>query len=115
MLAAWPAGRPSRWWSSHARLQSAGALRGALHEANPELGRHTGYPDQLAGDDIPLGSQIVFVCDAYSAMNGDRCYQAARSPADARAELRRNAGTQFAPAVVDAFLAARPAPVATAA
>ena len=42
-------------------------------------------------------------------MTSDRCYEPAMSPAEARAELRAHAGTQFAPAVVDAFLAARPA------
>ena len=95
--------------------QSAPALAGVagLIRSSHERWDGTGYPDQLAGDEIPLGSQIVFVCDAYSAMTGARTYQPARSQADARAELRRNAGTQFAPAVVDAFLAARPAPVAT--
>jgi two-component system cell cycle response regulator len=94
--------------------QSAPALAGVggLIRSSHERWDGTGYPDRLAGDDIPLGSQIVFVCDAYSAMTGDRCYTVAKSPAYARAELRRNAGTQFAPAVVEAFLAARPAPVA---
>jgi HD-GYP domain-containing protein (c-di-GMP phosphodiesterase class II) len=56
----------------------------------------------------------VFVCDAYSAMTAERSYAAAKSEAEARAELRRHAGTQFAPAVVDAFLAARPAVSASA-
>jgi two-component system, cell cycle response regulator len=64
-----------------------------------------GYPDALAGDEIPLGSQIVFVCDAFSAMTSDRPYAPALSEDDARAELLRHAGTQFAPAVVEAFLA----------
>jgi diguanylate cyclase (GGDEF)-like protein len=66
-----------------------------------------GYPDALAGDDIPLGAQIVFVCDAYAAMTSDRPYQAALNEAEAIDELRRNAGSQFAPAVVQAFLAVR--------
>ena len=65
-----------------------------------------GYPDALARDDIPLGSQIVFVCDAFSAMTTDRPYAHARSEADAIAELRRGAGSQFSPAVVEAFLRA---------
>jgi diguanylate cyclase (GGDEF)-like protein len=65
-----------------------------------------GYPDALAGDDIPLGSQIVFVCDAFSAMTADRPYAPTRSEEDAIAELRRNAGSQFSPAVVEAFLRA---------
>jgi diguanylate cyclase (GGDEF)-like protein len=65
-----------------------------------------GYPDALAGDEIPLGSQIVFVSDAFSAMTSERPYAPARSQADAIAELRRHAGSQFSPAVVDAFLRA---------
>ena len=65
-----------------------------------------GYPDALAGDDIPLGSQIVFVCDAFSAMTADRPYAPARTEEDAIAELRRHAGSQFSPAVVEAFLRA---------
>jgi two-component system cell cycle response regulator len=65
-----------------------------------------GYPDALARDEIPLGAQIVFVCDAYSAMTSERPYAAALSEAEALDELRRHRGTQFAPAVVDAFLRA---------
>jgi two-component system, cell cycle response regulator len=63
-----------------------------------------GYPDALAGDNIPLGAQIVFVCDAYSAMTSERPYAAALSEAEALAELLRHSGTQFSPVVVDAFL-----------
>lgn len=62
-----------------------------------------GYPDGLAGEEIPLGARIVFVCDAYHAMISDRCYQRARSRADAIAELRRNAGTQFDLRAVEAL------------
>ena len=93
--------------------QSAPALTGVagLIRSSHERWDGAGYPDRLARDEIPLGSQIVFVCDAYSAMTGDRCYKPAMSQSDARAELRRNAGAQFAPAVVDAFLAVRPAAV----
>jgi two-component system, cell cycle response regulator len=95
--------------------QSAPALTGvaALIRSSHERWDGTGYPDRLAGDAIPLGSQIVFVCDAYSAMTGDRCYKPAMASADAHAELRRNAGTQFAPAVVEAFLAVRLSAVPT--
>jgi two-component system, cell cycle response regulator len=95
--------------------QRAPALTGVakLIRSSHERWDGTGYPDRLAGDEIPLGAQIVFVCDAYSAMTGDRCYKAAMAPADAHAELRRNAGTQFAPAVVEAFLAVRLAAVST--
>ena len=74
-----------------------------------------GYPDGIAGEDIPIGSRIIAVCDAYHAMISDRAYRPARSPEEAVAELRRCAGTQFDPAVVDAFceaLAGPPEPAA---
>jgi two-component system cell cycle response regulator len=89
--------------------QSAPALVGisSLIRSSHERWDGNGYPDQLAGDDIPLGAQIVFVCDAYAAMTSDRCYKPAMSKVEANAELERNAGTQFAPAVVQAFLAAQ--------
>jgi two-component system, cell cycle response regulator len=62
-----------------------------------------GYPDGLRGEDIPLGARIVAVCDAYDAMTSDRPYKAAMTDAEAIAELRRCAGAQFDPAVVEAF------------
>jgi HD-GYP domain-containing protein (c-di-GMP phosphodiesterase class II) len=62
-----------------------------------------GYPDRLAGEEIPIESRIVSVCDAYNAMTTNRPYHAAISAADALAELRREAGRQFDPAVVAAF------------
>lgn len=65
-----------------------------------------GYPDQLAGEDIPLGARIVAVCDSDDAMTTDRAYRRAMSAADALAELRRCAGTQFDPDIVEAFAAA---------
>ena len=71
-----------------------------------------GYPDGLAGEEIPPGAQISFVCDSFSAMTADRCYQAGMSPAEAGEELRRHAGSQFSPAVVAAFLAEREAAAA---
>ena len=64
-----------------------------------------GYPDQLAGDSIPLGARIITVCDSYHAMTSDRTYRRALSAEVAAAELRACAGTQFDPAVVAAFLA----------
>jgi HD-GYP domain-containing protein (c-di-GMP phosphodiesterase class II) len=63
-----------------------------------------GYPDGLAGDQIPIASRIVLACDAYHAMTSDRPYRRARPEDEARAELRRCAGTQFDPAVVAALL-----------
>ena len=76
-----------------------------LVRASHERWDGTGYPDQLAGSQIPLGARIIAACDAFEAMTSDRCYQAARTPAEAIEELRRNAGTQFDPAVVQALCA----------
>jgi two-component system, cell cycle response regulator len=64
-----------------------------------------GYPDGLAGEDIPLVARVVAVCDAFDAMTSSRPYRPALSVDEALAELRRCAGTQFDPAVVAAFLA----------
>ena len=63
-----------------------------------------GYPDGLAGEEIPLIARIVCACDAYSAMTTDRSYRKARSPEAALAELQRSAGTHFDPRVVDAIV-----------
>ena len=71
-----------------------------------------GYPDGLRGEAIPLGARIVAVCDAFSAMCEDRPYGSVLSEAEALAELRRCAGTQFDPRVVRAFCLTRAAPVA---
>ncbi len=65
----------------------------------------TGYPDALAGEEIPLPSRIICVVDAYCAMTTRRSYKDAFSVERARDELQRYAGTQFDPQVVEAFLA----------
>jgi diguanylate cyclase (GGDEF)-like protein len=65
----------------------------------------SGYPDGLAGEQIPLSARIISVCDAFGAMTSDRPYRPAMSIELACAELRAHAGTQFDPTVVDAFLA----------
>jgi diguanylate cyclase (GGDEF)-like protein len=62
-----------------------------------------GYPDGLRGEQIPLGSRIIFVTDAYDAMTSDRTYRPRRSSRAALAELERCAGTQFDPGIVAAF------------
>jgi HD-GYP domain-containing protein (c-di-GMP phosphodiesterase class II) len=64
-----------------------------------------GYPDGLAGQQIPIGARIVFVADAFCAMTEERPYADAQSVQTACRELRACAGTQFDPAVVDALLA----------
>ncbi len=62
-----------------------------------------GYPDGLAGEEIPLGARIIFICDAFEAMTSDRAYRSAMPADEALAELRRCAGTQFDPMLVDVF------------
>ena len=62
-----------------------------------------GYPDGLRGDEIPLGARVVAVCDAFEAMTTERPYRGPVTHSDAIAELRRCAGTQFDPIVVEAF------------
>jgi len=63
-----------------------------------------GYPDGVAGDQIPIGARVILACDAYHAMTSDRPYRRAMSHADAVAELTRNAGTQFDPDVAEALV-----------
>jgi diguanylate cyclase (GGDEF)-like protein/putative nucleotidyltransferase with HDIG domain len=77
-----------------------------LVRASHERFDGTGYPDGLLGETIPLGARIVAVCDAFEAMTARRCYREALGVADALAELRRCAGGQFDPLVVQAFIEA---------
>ena len=60
-----------------------------------------GYPDGKAGDEIPLESRIIFVCDAFHAMTTDRPYRTRLSDAEAFSRLEAGAGTQFDPDVVE--------------
>jgi two-component system, cell cycle response regulator len=62
-----------------------------------------GYPDSLAGREIPLGSRAILICDAYNAMTEGRAFRAARSNEQALAELAAGAGTQFDPQLVKTF------------
>jgi HD-GYP domain-containing protein (c-di-GMP phosphodiesterase class II) len=64
----------------------------------------SGYPDGLSGKRIPLGARILFACDAYEAMLTERPYRPALSQEEAVAELRRVAGAQLDPAVVEALI-----------
>jgi diguanylate cyclase (GGDEF)-like protein len=93
-------------------LSAAPALRpvATIVRASHERWDGRGYPDGLKGEEIPLAARIVAVCDAYEAITDDRCYAGARSSAEAREELLREADKQFDPAVVAAFLAELDAP-----
>ena len=86
-------------------IARAPALRGAapLVRSSHEAFDGSGYPDGLAGDAIPLGARVIAVCDAFDAMISNRSYSSASTIDDALAELDRCAGTQFDPAIVDAF------------
>jgi putative nucleotidyltransferase with HDIG domain len=89
-----------------AMLRSVGgalAEVGTIVRAHHERWDGGGYPDGLAGEQIPIGARIVCACDAYSALTTDRPYRKARPIAAALEELRACAGTQFDPVVVDAL------------
>jgi two-component system cell cycle response regulator len=83
-------------------LRASPALRSvaSIVRSTHERWDGTGYPDGLAGEDIPLGARIVFACDSYDAMTSTRPYGEALRPEEALAELERRSGTQFDPAVV---------------
>ncbi|MBV8598547.1 MAG: HD domain-containing protein, partial [Actinobacteria bacterium] len=89
-------------------LERVGGLLGHVGHIVRSCHEHwdgRGYPDGLAGEEIPLVARVVSACDAFSAMTTDRSYRAAMTPEAAVAELRRCSGTQFDPAVVDALIA----------
>ncbi len=64
----------------------------------------TGYPDGLAGEEIPLASRIILATDAFHAMTSDRPYRARLPLEDALRELDAHAGAQFDPVVVAALV-----------
>ena len=78
---------------------------GAIVRASHEKWDGSGYPDGLSGEAIPLASRIILVCDAYHAMTSERPYRRQVEPAEALRELRRCAGTDFDPRVVDVMCA----------
>jgi diguanylate cyclase (GGDEF)-like protein len=92
-----------------AALTVLGQIR-AVTEATPAILHHhehfdgSGYPGGLAGDDIPIASRILLVTDAFDAMTTDRPYRKALPVDHAIGELQRNSGSQFDPAIVEAFL-----------
>ncbi len=76
---------------------------GPLVRASHERWDGMGYPDRLAGEEIPLGARIIAICDSFRAMMDERVYKPAMSLSEAVSELRRCAGTQFDPALVEVF------------
>ena len=90
-------------------LEQVGGLLGEIGRLVRSCHEHydgSGYPDGLAGEEIPLVARIVCCCDAFHAMTSDRPYRKALPLNVAVAELHANRGTQFDPNVVDALVAA---------
>jgi len=81
-------------------FRNAGKIIRHHHEAY----NGSGYPDKLAGEEIPIGARIICVADAYDAMISDRAYRKGMTNGDAIEELRRLAGIQFDPEVVETFI-----------
>ena len=105
---------PTEWGFIHSHtligqriLSAAPALRpvGGIVRSTHENWDGTGYPDGLAGEEIPLAARIIGACDAYSAMTSDRPYRAALTAEEAVAELRRCADRQFDRTVVQLLCA----------
>jgi HD-GYP domain-containing protein (c-di-GMP phosphodiesterase class II) len=89
-------------------LQQVGGLLadvGIVVRASHERWDGGGYPDGIAGEQIPVAARIVSACDAYNAMTTDRSYRKSLGVEKAVQELGANAGTQFDPAVVEALVA----------
>jgi putative nucleotidyltransferase with HDIG domain len=85
---------------------------GPLRETVPIIRHHherwdgSGYPDKIAGEEISLEAAVVALADAWDAMTTERPYHRALTLEEAFAEVRRGRGSQFSPAVVDAFFSA---------
>jgi diguanylate cyclase (GGDEF)-like protein/putative nucleotidyltransferase with HDIG domain len=108
-----PASLSSDEWGLMQRHADEGARiidrLGFLGDAVPSIRHHherwdgTGYPDRLAGEEIPLGARIIHVADALDSMLTTRIYRAARPAPEALEELRRGSGSQFCPRCVGAL------------
>ena len=108
-----PASLTTEEWDLMQRHADEGARiidrLGFLNDAVPAIRHHherwdgTGYPDRLAGEDIPLGARIIHVADALDSMLTTRIYRAARPASEALDELRRASSSQFCPRCVTAL------------
>jgi len=92
-----------------APIEQLEAVRRIIRSAHEHFDG-TGYPDGLAGEDIPIESRIILVCDAFHAMTTDRPYRHSIGRDEAKARLRDGAGTQFDPSAVSALLLVLDAP-----
>jgi HD-GYP domain-containing protein (c-di-GMP phosphodiesterase class II) len=108
-----PASLTEEEWALMQRHADEGARiidrLGFLGDAVPAIRHHherfdgAGYPDRLAGEAIPVAARVLAAVDAYTAMTEIRPYRHARDRAEALEEVRRNAGTQLDPTVVEAL------------
>jgi diguanylate cyclase (GGDEF)-like protein/putative nucleotidyltransferase with HDIG domain len=108
-----PASLTGEEWALMQRHAEEGARiidrLGFLQDAVPAIRHHherfdgTGYPDRIAGEEIPLGARIIHVADALDSMLTTRIYRAARPVNEALAEVKNKAGSQFCPRCVQAL------------
>ena len=87
------------------RIPYLSGLASDIVAAHHERWDGTGYPQGLRGDEIPLAARIFSVVDAFDAITNDRPYRWAQSIERALTEIGNGAGTQFDPAIAQAFLA----------
>ena len=80
-------------------------MSGLIVRSHHERWDGGGYPDGLAGEEIPLEARIVSCCDSWNAMRTDRAYRKALAPEVALEELSANAGRQFDPHIVEVITA----------
>jgi diguanylate cyclase (GGDEF)-like protein/putative nucleotidyltransferase with HDIG domain len=85
------------------RIDELGSVLPLIRSAH-ERWDGSGYPDRIAGEAIPLGARVICACDAFHAMMSDRPYRPALPVSETVEEMRRCAGTQFDPLVVEALL-----------